>query len=133
MNPDLRGLIGIPFKNGGRDRSGADCWGLVMITFQEFGVTVPDFKISCFDTDVINSQVDIERQDWRPVRIPEVPCLVVMRIDPNLPMACNHLGVYVGSGRFIHTLKKQNSVMERINHPYYQRKIEGFYVFSPRQ
>jgi len=127
--PNLRKCIGVPFANGGRDFDGADCWGMVMLTFGEFGIKLPDYKISCFDTDEINNQVDLERVEWLPLTKPEVPCLIVMRIDKDVPEACNHLGVFIGNGRFIHTLKKQNSIQERINHPYFSKKIEGFYRF----
>lgn len=36
-------LIGIPWKLGGRDRSGVDCLGLVILAERElFGVRIPD-------------------------------------------------------------------------------------------
>lgn len=34
-----RGWIGVPFRHGGRDRSGVDCVGLVIVCLHELGVT----------------------------------------------------------------------------------------------
>lgn len=127
---ELKPYIGIPFENGGRTIQGADCWGLVMLVFEHFGVQLPDYQINCFATDDINGQIDQARNEWRPIRRPEAPCLVVMRIDPDVPQACNHLGVYVGNGFMIHTLIRQDSHLERMDHPYFKRKIEGFYRYA---
>jgi len=129
----LRPFIGIPFVNGGRSIArGADCWGLAMLAYRGlWGIELPDYRVSCFATADINDTVDSQRAQWRRTAQPEVPCLVVMRIDPNIPEACNHLGVYVGNGFMLHTLAKQHSVLERIAHPYFTRKIEGFYAYHP--
>lgn len=127
----LRKLIGIPFINGGRDYAGADCWGLVMLAYKElFGIVLPDYTISCFATEDIDHQVSRDRGKWTHIEEPEAPSAVVMRIDYRMPMMCNHIGVYVGEGRMLHTLKKQNSVLQRIDHPYFSRRIEGYYAFA---
>jgi cell wall-associated NlpC family hydrolase len=127
---NLRHLIGVPFADGGRTERGADCWGMVLLTFKEFGIELPDYKIHCFDTMAIGGQIDQERPQWIRIETPETPCLIVMCLDPNLPGVCNHLGVYVGLGMFLHTLGKRNSVLERLEHPYFSRKIEGFYRYA---
>jgi len=126
---NLDDLIGIPFLNGGRDLNGSDCWGVVMLVFERFGVFVPDFAISCFDSLKINQKIDEQRRCWKLLDEPEVPCLVVLRTSTKNPRVCNHTGVYVGENLFLHTFKKRNSCKEHINHPIWKKKIEGFYRY----
>lgn len=39
------GYIGIPFKTGGTDRNGLDCWGLINLVWKEqFGRSLPDYN-----------------------------------------------------------------------------------------
>ena len=39
-------LIGVPFMDGGRDKNGMDCWGLVREYFKRQGIVVKDYGIS---------------------------------------------------------------------------------------
>ena len=128
-NVNLDDLIGIPFLNRGRSLSGADCWGVVKLTFAKFGVIVPDVMVSCFDSLKINQKINERRKHWDPLKEPEVPCLVVFRTDSKNPRMCSHTGVYVGDGYFIHTFMKRNACKEKIDHPLWKNKIEGFYRY----
>lgn len=125
-------LIGIPFVDGGRDTSGMDCWGLARETMKRFGKNVPDFTVSCFDTVVINSLYDGERVkwSWTKVDMPEPGDLAVMNLDPLSPTMIQHVGVYVGGGRVLHTLEKRESHLIRIDDPYWSRKIKAWYRWT---
>jgi cell wall-associated NlpC family hydrolase len=120
-------LIGIPFVDRGRDRSGMDCWGLAMAAMRYFGKNVPDFDVSCFDSGGICRIYDRERWAWEAVNAPEGGDLAVMCLDPSLPEIVQHVGVYVGNSRMIHTMTKRDSHLVRIDDPYWSRKIVGWY------
>jgi cell wall-associated NlpC family hydrolase len=128
----LRDLIGIPFVDRGRDRNGADCWGIALLVLRHFGHTVPDFDVSCFDTLSIHAIYDGElaRWAWQKVEIPEPGDLAVMRIDARFPEMVQHVGVYIGGGRVLHTMKKRESHLIRVDDPYWSRKIEGYYRWA---
>lgn len=123
----LKGLIGIPFVDRGRDLSGMDCWGLAMATMKRYGHDVPDFDVSCFDTLGINTIYDMQRWSWRAVEIPDPGDLAVMTLDAMSPTMIQHVGVYIGNGRVLQTLKKRHSHLVRIDDPYWSRKIRGWY------
>jgi len=106
-----------------------DCWGLARETMRRFGKEVPDFSVSCFDTVVINSLYDGEKIKWSWIKVdmPEPGDLAVMNLDPLCPTMIQHVGVYVGEGRILHTLKKRESHLVRIDDPYWSRKIKAWY------
>lgn len=126
MKPTFTDLIGLPFVDGGRDPAvGLDCWGLSTEVFRRYGIELPDYKISCEDASQINSEMDKQRPFWRRCegQIP-VPALVVIRFA----VFCDHTGVYVGQGRFIHTRKEVGVNIDRIESPAWRKRIDGFYV-----
>ena len=119
-------LIGIPFIDGGRSLSaGFDCWGLSAEVFRRYGIELPDYKISCENASRIHHEMDEQRPFWRRCQgeLP-VPALVVIRFT----VYCDHTGVYIGQGRFIHTRKGIGVNIDRIDSPAWARRIEGFYV-----
>ena len=126
----LKDLIGIPFLDRGRDRSGMDCWGLAMAAMREYGKNAPDFDVSCFDTPAIGETYEREHGAWKAVEAPELGDLAVMCLDPSLPEIVQHVGVYVGNSRMIHTMAKRNSHLVRVDDPYWKNKIKGWYQWS---
>ncbi|HML32910.1 C40 family peptidase [Sporomusa sphaeroides] len=126
MSKHVEDLIGLPFIDGGRNPTvGLDCWGLSTEVFRRYGIILPDYKISCEDASRIHSEVNEQRSWWRRCEgdIP-VPALVVIRFT----VYCDHTGVYIGQGRFIHTRKRIGVNIDRIDNPAWANRIEGFYV-----
>jgi cell wall-associated NlpC family hydrolase len=120
-------LLGKPFENGGRGPERYDCWGLVCEVFRRYGMELPDYRVSCLDAGLIDATYREERQNWITVeRETAVPALVVMRF--NQIVFCNHTGVYIGSGRFIHAREKTGVCVENMDHPYWSRAIQGLYI-----
>jgi cell wall-associated NlpC family hydrolase len=120
--------IGIPYELGGRDKAGADCWGIVrMILRDEFGKELPDFPITRWDP-----QDDIS---WRKLEAAksEIPCIRVTHPKPgdicvlNLCGRPTHVGIFISANEIIHTLGGIQSVIERIESPRIKSRIEGFY------
>ncbi len=117
-------LLGKPFANGGRGPEEYDCYGLATEVFNRFSINLPDFRISCEDASGINSTIDDERKRWERCDTPETPSIVVMRFNSRF---YNHVGVYIGKGKFIHTAKKIGVRIENISELYWKHRIEGFY------
>lgn len=125
---DYTKLIGIPFVDRGRDpKTGLDCYGLAREVFRMHGIDLPEFWIACEDASHINQTVSNEKESGRWIRLekPEAPCLVVLRFNN---FQWNHVGVYIGGGKFIHTARKTGVRIERLDHPYWRNRIEGFYI-----
>lgn len=122
--------VGIPFVDFGRAPSGVDCWGLVLMVYAlEFGVLLIDYDISgeTAGDEKVADAVDQERPSYKRIKVPVAPCIVTMRNSED-PGIVNHVGVYVGNGTFLHTLKEHGSVRSKIDHPLWKHRIEGYYV-----
>lgn len=119
-------LVGTPFIDGGRGAEGYDCWGLVREIYHRYGIELPDYKIACYDIINVTTEIDRNRPLWKKEdsqKLP-VPCIVAFKVSA--PMV-NHVGVYIGDGKFIHTREKAGAVIERLDAPAWRHRIEGYY------
>jgi cell wall-associated NlpC family hydrolase len=129
----LADLIGIPFVADGRDKNtGLDCYGLCQSVANIYGQKIPDFG-SVFN-DAISRHMTIIDQaangKWTRLSDPEPGCLVVMAIDGESPDVCQHVGMYIGEGRIMHTLAKTGVHIIRTDHKFYKNKIKGYYRWN---
>src|SRR5690606_36759414 len=107
-----------------------DCYGLAIEVFKRYGISLPDYKISCMDFTGIHDEITNQTHYWikcDPTNRP-VPCIVLMRIGK--VALCNHCGVYIGNGRLIHTLLRTGVHLSRLDHPIWRNKIDSYYYPS---
>lgn len=122
--------IGIPYVDGGRDFSGADCLGVIRLFYKtEYGIDIQDVAISCVEHEAIDRRIEEERASWRSVKLPTTPCVVVLKLDRHHMDWCTHLGVHIGDGWMLHTAKGKDCLRIRIDHPFYKNRVEGFYEY----
>jgi len=134
----LNDFIGCPFKNKGRGEFDPvtrkpfyDCYGLFVAIYREcYAIDLPDYRISCFATEEIRVQFEKEVGKWEELEKPEVPCAVALATDPEHPGMVCHFGVYIGNGRFIHTLRKTASIASTIYDPVWKNKIKGYFKWK---
>ncbi|MEP7247197.1 MAG: C40 family peptidase [Gammaproteobacteria bacterium] len=106
------GLIGIPYKFGGDDPRGFDCSGLVFYSYDRMGVEVP------------RTAADQRRAAERVTRAELTPGdLVFFR---NSTRVVDHVGIYAGAGRFIHSPRAGYVVSYAyLDDPYYLEHFAG--------
>jgi cell wall-associated NlpC family hydrolase len=127
--PWVKGYVGIPFASGGRDRNGADCYGLVrMVRMEQFGDTLPLLSGDYADADNIAETAALMRSRrpllaGRPAENPAAGDVCVLKFH-GLPA---HLGICAGGGWMLHTLKSTGSALQRIDDPRLAGHIEGWY------
>ena len=122
----LGSLLDIPFEHNGRARSGADCYGLLCIIFDEFlHIELPHYTYSNNYQKRISLEYERD-QRWDLVINPVRFDTVVMRIvgDPV------HVGVMVDDLRFIHMSSRYGVLMQQISDPRINSRIEGFYRYA---
>lgn len=123
--------IGIPFKSGGRDRDGIDCWGLARLIYQEqYSINLPSFSAEYTegDTDRMTELLAQYREGWENTTTPKEGDLVLIRVNG----AETHIGVALDSERFIHVKKGTDTCIERFNSIAYSKRIVGYFRYSPK-
>ena len=83
--------VGIPYREGGRDRSGCDCWGIVRLYLMEtHGLELPSFDGPTIPADhPYLTDIRAERLPWREIRDPE-------------PRRVGDIGLWRRPGRELH-------------------------------
>lgn len=120
--------VGIPFADGGRDRNGCDCWGLVALVYREqLQIELPAYgDISAHDLVQVASKISAGADDaevWLPVTEPRMYDVVVMRAWGE--RIAGHVGIYV-DGSVLHSEAKTDTVMVPLSHFTVVRRIVGF-------
>lgn len=125
----LKQVIGVPFKDKGRDLSGFDCWGLVRyVLLHGFGVEVPsyteDYRTSK-DGEEIAALVQGQSLGWPEILLPAAQPgdVVVLRILGR-PW---HVGVLLERPCFVHADQTCGTVVARLDSILWQKRIVGVY------
>jgi hypothetical protein len=104
-----RRLLGVPYRYGGDSpTNGFDCSGFVRFVFGHFGLELPHSSYADFGLGT-----NVSRGSLRPGDL--------VFFD-----GIGHVGLYVGSGRFIHAPHTGTNVqINRLNDPWYQSRYDG--------
>lgn len=123
--------IGIPFKAKGRDRDGADCWGLFRLLYlEQYGIELPLYLEGYEGTDRADRK-DVARliasrpPEWRPVAAGDerLGDGIVLRMDGEEM----HVGLVVARATMLHILEGINSTAERYDGPIWRQRVVGFH------
>lgn len=132
----LADFIGLPFRDHGRDRTGADCWGGVRMVLAELrGIVLPDYGSGyreTMDCDGIGASIrEGLVRDFERVAAPQPFDLVIFKLAGK-PW---HVGLVVDAGRFLHWPQpdeRGNDGSSRIAHftdRTWRHRVEGFYRY----
>jgi len=129
--PDLADLIGVPFLDLGRDPAvGLDCWGVVMEVQRRMGRIVPDYAVtSCYASEEAFECMKSAAASglWQPLSTPMPGDVVAFETNREQPGVIDHFGVYLGGGKFIHTIKGHNCETSKLHDMQWKPKVRGFY------
>lgn len=130
--------LDIPFVEGGRDRSGADCYGLVrLVLLEQFGIAIPRHSAGTCTDDLdkaaradIVARVQATLADCREIPRGQIAAgdMVLLRVDGR-PL---HVGIALGSaGVFLHTERDIGPHCDDWNGARWSRRVLGFYRWGP--
>lgn len=125
--------IRIPFKEHGRDRKGADCWGLAFILFkEELNIDLPIMDTGYENTKDkmrISELIQSHRVAWDAINIGEEKAfdIAVFRMRGQ-PM---HIGIVVKPGLMIHCERGSGVYLTYYNREgQWDKRLEGFYRYA---
>jgi len=107
-----RGMVDAPYRYGGADPRGFDCSGLVYYSYRKASIEVPRTAAEQYRQ---SNRVKISR--LRPGD------LIFFRISQD---NLSHVGIYAGSGRFIHAPSGGKRVSyASLDNPYWKARVLG--------
>lgn len=134
LNPnsiiDISDLIGAPFiDNGyGFKDGGFHCWGLVWEIYRRLGISLVKTNVSCYNIPEIDLTIKEEQKNWTKIDRPNLYSVILMRM--NTPKIHNHLGVYIGNNKFIHSREGVGVCVDSLSSPLWKNNIRGFYEYN---
>lgn len=97
-------FVGIPWKQGGNDKHGADCWGLTVLVMREvYGIDIKEYNGSKASGDELTNIIESElaSEKWQTPTLPKAGDMVMMYDrGTGLP---GHMGVFVDNGNVLHS------------------------------
>ena len=123
--------VGLPFKEGGRDRFGLDCYGLLRLVINEhFGGSVPEYEGIAYqpgeDRELLATLMDERIRLWHPIaRGAEQSGDGILLRVMGRPI---HVGVVVAADMMLHIEKNCDSIIENFGKgSRWERRVLGFY------
>ena len=100
-------LLGVPYKNHGRNKDGYDCYGLVLEVEKRFGHILPDIDdMKC--SEALRNFDKLHSETIKLLNVCEITeplqesDVILFKGTSN---TLNHIGVYLGDNNFIHCNK----------------------------
>lgn len=116
----INDLLGVPYKNNGRDLSGLDCYGLAIEVAKRYGYKLNDIIYENHDIELSNKY--LPTLNIEPISAPQEGALIEMEYGSEL-----HVGICINSKEFIHMTRTGC----RVNH-IGTFKLRGIYGISTR-
>lgn len=103
-----KSLIGIKYRYGGTTKAGFDCSGFVGYVYKSKGVSLPRTAAGMYSSGTAVKKANLAVGD-----------LVFFNTTGR---GVSHVGMYIGSGQFIHASTSKGVRIDKLNDPYYWGK-----------
>jgi cell wall-associated NlpC family hydrolase len=112
---DAMGFLGVKYVWGGRSPKGFDCSGFTSFVYEMSGVKIPRTSRSQSKTGKMVTVDDLQPGD-------------LLFFHTGASRAVNHVGIYIGSGQFIHSSSGRNAkkvVITELRNGFYDKKFHS--------
>lgn len=124
----LEDFVGLPYDEWGRNPDvGLDCWSLPNTIYSTMGAPLPPRPSSCMP--VAWCEARLIEFGWKKVDRPQRFDLLIFRYPFR---AVNHLGIFLGARRFLHTTPKTGACISTIGQGWLRSLVGVFMHESVR-
>ena len=104
--------LGVPYRYGGNGKRGVDCSGLVNAVFGKYGVSLPRRA-----RDLYGKGRGLKKTQLQPADL--------VFFSNTAGRGITHVGIYLGSARFVHASSSSGVVISSLDADYYLRHYAG--------
>lgn len=104
-------LIGVPYRSGGSSPAGFDCSGYTNYVYKQFNINLPRTSGGQYNCGKPVSANEAKPGD-----------LVAFSSGSRI----NHVGIYIGSGNFIHSSSSRGITISSLNDSYWGPRFVGY-------
>lgn len=132
MSKWAKDYVGIPFRFGGRDRRGLDCYGLVVLVYREqFGIELPDYLTHYGPEPTRHTlqrtyETALSQPCWQLTKRPRTGDVVLLKVF-GLPIHC---GLVVGQHTMLNTRIDVASCLERLDGFQWRDRVVGYFRYD---
>lgn len=121
----LKELLGVPYKKGGRDESGCDCYGFVRLAGKKLcGLELPELDVDRMAPEKIVELIEQEGAvDAERINGAEKGAIVVLRIAGSY----GHVGLCLDNKRFVHALEKVGVSVDTVDSLRWRSRVCAYY------
>ena len=123
---DWTPYIGIPFAWHGRELTGVDCYGLLILVYETLGIQLPDYEYGDGPNLAPLFTHGLALPGWQRQQAPAEFSAVLFSIC-GYPLHC---GIMVDGTRFLHSRMGINSCIQRVNGLAWRNRVLGFYRYA---
>jgi len=124
-------ILGMPFKEHGRDYDGGDCWSVMYLGYRDvLGRELPSYVdeyVDAGDTEasrrVIQDKILAQKHNWEQVDKPQAMDVAFFKLGNT----GTHLALMIDDKSFIHCEKRIGTVIEKIDSAKWKSRVEGVY------
>ncbi len=119
--------LGVPYLHKGRDLTGLDCWGLIILIYKDLGIDIFDLDNYEKNWHLKGDNHFIENyyDAWIKHLAPIFKDILLFNSSKNIT---NHAGLYLSNGKFLHGCKA-GVVVGRLNGKWEER-LQGIYRYK---
>lgn len=103
--------MGVPYVWGGTSPEGFDCSGFIHYTFLQNSITLPRTAATIYEKGTAVSKADLIPGD--------------LVFFSTYTEGASHVGIYIGSGNFIHASSSKGVTISALSSSYYSERYIG--------